>query len=323
LSIFLMSRLPLRPKGEFGISKSRCRTVALFALLPRPADPHLNPFHRQRIVTTKKKDIPLPRLAAGQSPTDTHCHLDMYGPDAKPGQIIAEAGEVGVHTIITVGIDLASSRQAVRLAESHAQVYATVGVHPHNVADVDDEVYAELEKLAAHPKVVAYGEIGLDYVKKYVPVPKQLAECRRQVRLAKRLALPLVIHDREAHGDILEILREEGPFPAGGVMHCFSGDRHFADRVMELGLHISIPGVVTFANAKELREAVHHIPLASLLVETDGPFLAPVPRRGKTNFPLLLLYTAQKIAELKGVTLEEVAGVTTDNAKRLFGLGGK
>lgn len=269
-------------------------------------------------MSKKKIDIPLPLLAPGISLTDTHCHLDMYAPDAESADIIADANRAGVRTIITVGIDLVSSRAAIRLAADHSGVYATVGVHPHNVTDLSDQDYSELAALAAHPRVVAFGEIGLDYAKQYAAIPGQLEHCRRQVRLARELGLPLVIHDREAHADILAILREEGPLPAGGVMHCFSGDRSFADQVLDLGFLISIPGVVTFAKALALQEAVRHIPLDSLLLETDGPFLAPVPHRGKTNFPCLLLYTAQKVAELKGLELDAVAAATTNNAHRLF-----
>lgn len=269
-------------------------------------------------MTKKKTDIPLPVLTPGVSLMDSHCHLDMYAPEAEPANIIATAKQAGVRTILTVGIDLASSKAAIRLAADHPGVYATVGVHPHHVAELSDQVYAELASLAASPKVVAYGEIGLDYAKQYAPIPMQLDHCRGQVRLARELGLPLVIHDRDAHADILTVLTEEGPLPAGGVMHCFSGDRRFAEQVLALGFLISIPGVVTFAKAMELQEAVRHIPLDCLLLETDGPFLAPVPHRGRTNFPHLLLYTAQKVAELKGLDLAEVAAQTTSNACRLF-----
>ena len=265
-----------------------------------------------------KIDIPLPLLAPGVSLIDTHCHLDMYAPETAPAEIIAAAHGVGVSTIITVGIDLASSRAAIRLAAEHPGVYATVGIHPHNVANLSDQDYAELASLAAQPRVVAYGEIGLDYAKQYAAIPHQLDHCRRQVRLAREIGLPLVIHDREAHAEILAILLDEGPLPAGGVMHCFSGDRAFADQVLDLGFFISIPGVVTFAKAIELQEAVRHIPLERLLLETDGPFLAPVPCRGRTNFPRMLPFTAQKVAELKGLSLEEVAAATTRNACCLF-----
>jgi TatD DNase family protein len=236
--------------------------------------------------------------------------------------VLVRAREAGVTRIISVGIDLASSRRAIALAEQHEGVYATVGVHPHNVGELSEDDYAELRSLCSHAKVVAYGEIGLDYVKNYAPVSVQKEHFARQVALARELRLPLVIHDREAHEEIMALLEVAAPFPAGGVMHCFSGDAAFAERVLALGFHISIPGVVTFAKAEMLQEAVRGIPLGSLLLETDGPFLAPVPRRGKRNEPCLLLFTAQKVAELKGVSLEEVARQTTMNAVRLFGLEG-
>lgn len=265
-----------------------------------------------------KTDIPPPSLAPGVSLTDTHCHLDMYAQDTPPDQIIAAARQGGVRTIITVGIDLASSRAAIRLAADHPGVYATVGIHPHNVAELNEQDYEEMAQLAAQPKVVAYGEIGLDYARQYAAIPHQLEHCRRQVRLARDLGLPLIIHDREAHAEILAVLTEAGQLPAGGVMHCFSGDRAFAEQVLALGFFISIPGVITFAKATDLQEAVRHIPLDRLLLETDGPFLAPVPHRGRTNFPHFLPYTAQKVAELKGLELEEVATATAANACRLF-----
>ena len=273
--------------------------------------------------TTPKKEIPLPVLGHGAKLIDTHCHLDMsaYGVDFEATLVRAE--EAGISRIISVGIDLISSRRAIELAEQHQGIHATVGVHPHNVAELGEGDYAELRGMCSHPKVVAYGEIGLDYVKNYAPVALQKEHFTRQVALARELQLPLVVHDREAHDDIMEILESAGPFPAGGVMHCFSGDAIFARRVLALGFHLSIPGVVTFAKAEMLHEAVREIPLASLVLETDGPFLAPVPKRGKRNEPQLMLFTAQKVAELKGISLEEVARQTTINAVRLFSLEGR
>lgn len=272
---------------------------------------------------TQKKEILLPVPGHGAELIDTHCHLDMSAYEADCEAVLGRAREAGVTRIISVGIDLASSAKAIALAEHYQGVYATVGVHPHNVAELSEGDYAELRVLCRHPKVVAYGEIGLDYVKNYAPVSVQKEHFARQVVLAKELHLPLVIHDREAHEEIMEMLEGAAPFPAGGVMHCFSGDVTFARRVLALGFYISIPGVVTFAKAEMLQEAVREIPLGSLLLETDGPFLAPVPQRGKRNEPRLLLYTAQKVAELKGLSLEEVAGQTTMNAAQLFGLDGR
>jgi len=273
--------------------------------------------------TTRKTEMPLPVPGHGAELIDTHCHLDMsaYGDDCEA--VLLRALAAGVTRIISVGIDLVSSRRAIELAEQHEGIYATVGVHPHNVAELSEGAYAELRDLCRHPKVVAYGEIGLDYVKNYCPVALQKEHFARQVALARELLLPLVVHDREAHDDIMEVLEAAGPFPVGGVMHCFSGDGAFARRVLDLGFYISIPGVVTFAKAEMLHEAVREIPLGSLVLETDGPFLAPAPYRGKRNEPRLLLFTAQKVAELKGISLEEVARQTTMNAMRLFGLEGR
>lgn len=245
--------------------------------------------------------------------------MAAYGADLD--QVLLRARQAGVTRIITVGIDLASSRQAVALAQQHAGVFATVGVHPHNVRDLaDSTVYDALRELCQRKEVVAYGEIGLDYVKDYAPVSLQKEHFLRQVALARDLNLPLVVHDREAHGDIMAVLESFAPFPAGGVMHCYSGDADLAQRVLALGFFLSIPGVVTFNGAETLHQVVREIPLSSLLIETDGPFLAPVPRRGRRNEPQLLLHTAQRVAELKGVSLEEVARRTTANAIRLFAL---
>ncbi len=232
--------------------------------------------------------------------------------------IIQSCEAAGVKQIITVGIDLQSSQKAVQYAEQYSGVYATIGVHPHNVASITDAYLEQLIKLADHPKVVAYGEIGLDFVKLYAPVEIQLEQFERQVELAKNIDLPLVIHDREAHDDILTILKKALPFPAGGVMHCFSGNLNYAKKILDLGFYISIPGVVTFNKAADLQEVAQNVPVSALLLETDAPFLAPVPMRGRKNKPDYVLYTAQKIAELQGKSLDEVACITSANAVKLF-----
>lgn len=268
----------------------------------------------------KKKEFILPTLAAGLQLVDTHCHLDMGKYEADLAQVLARSAAAGVGRVVTIGIDLASSRAAVALAEQYRGVFAAVGVHPHHVAETSATDYSELRQLASHPRVVAYGEIGMDGVKGYAPLDLQRQHFCRQVALAKELALPLIVHDRETHEEVLAILREAAPFPAGGVMHCFSGDAGLARAVMELGFYVSIPGVVTFNNAAMLHEVVAAVPLDALLVETDGPFLAPVPRRGKRNEPAYVLFTAEKVAEIKGITLDEVARRTTANAETLFGL---
>jgi len=266
----------------------------------------------------KKKKPPLPELSPGNGVIDTHCHLDMLSGDKVLDTIIHSANEAGVKQIITVGIDLQSSRKAVQYAEQYPGVYATIGVHPHNVADITDAYIEQIIKLADHPKVVAYGEIGLDFVKLYAPKETQLEQFERQVQLAKKLSLPLVIHDREAHDDILHILKKYLPFPAGGVMHCFSGNLEYAKKIIDLGFYISIPGVVTFNKALDLQKVAQQIPIDVLLIETDAPFLAPVPMRGRKNKPDYVLYTAQKIAELQGMTLDDVAHITTENGAKLF-----
>jgi TatD DNase family protein len=270
----------------------------------------------------KKTKASLPVLPRGVSMIDTHCHLDMLSTGEDIDRIITRAADSGVGTIVTVGINIESSYKAISIAEQYDSVFATVGIHPHNVLELEDDTYAELEELCSGKKVVAFGEIGLDYVRQYAPQPIQREHFARQVALAKKMSLPLVIHDREAHEDILFILEKEAPFPAGGVMHCFSGDWEFAQKVLELGFIISIPGVVTFNKAAVLQEVSRKIPLNRLILETDAPFLAPEPVRGKRNVPEFMLYTADKIAELRAIPLEEVARVTTENAQKLFNIPG-
>jgi len=251
---------------------------------------------------------------------DTHCHLDMNAYREDLDEVLERADDVGVERIITVGIDVASSRRAVALAESYERIYATVGIHPHDASGVNERDYDELRRLAAHPKVVAYGEIGLDLVKQYAPASDQLHHFERQVDLAKELGLPLVIHDREAHEQVMDVLRRATPFPAGGVMHCFSGDMRLAEQTLELGFYVSVPGIVTFAKAETLQEVAAKVPLDYLLLETDGPYLAPHPKRGKRNEPAYLVHTAAKIAELRSISLLSLAEATVANTCRLFRL---
>jgi TatD DNase family protein len=267
----------------------------------------------------KKRPAP-PVLTSNSQLIDSHCHLDMAPYQNDLEQVLASAGKHGVNRIITIGIDLASSRKAVKLAERYAGVYATVGIHPHSAEEASPEVYQELRELASRPKVVAFGEIGLDYAKQYAPVEAQRREFARQLALAGELHLPVVIHDREAHQDTLALLRQTGPFRAGGVVHCFSGDVSLARQVLELGFYISIPGIVTFKNSTALQQVVKEVPLERLLLETDGPFLAPVPWRGKSNRPEYLLYTAARVAELKNISIDEVADQTMLNTIKLFSL---
>jgi TatD DNase family protein len=272
------------------------------------------------VKTMKKTKAPIPDIHTNSFLIDSHCHLDMSSYKEDLDQVLANAKFHGVHSIITIGIDEKSSRAAIELAKTHSMVKATVGVHPHDVAQIDDFTYDRLTKLVRNNKkhVVGYGEIGLDYAKQYAEPAIQKKAFQKQLEVAKELDLPVIIHDRDAHDDTLKILRQTSPFPSRGVMHCFSGDLELAEKVMKLGFLISIPGVVTFKNGTSLQEVAANIPLESLILETDGPFLAPTPWRGKRNEPAYLLYTAEKLAELKGISMEEVADQTSRNVEELF-----
>lgn len=262
----------------------------------------------------------LPVLPEQMELIDTHCHLDMDAYQSDLDLVLQRATDHGVRRIITIGIDAPSSQKAVRLGEGYPSIYATIGFHPHNASQVTDGALRQLALLAESSSVVAYGEIGLDYVKNYAPRDIQITAFERQVHLARELDLPVIVHDREAHADCLAILRACGPLPKGGVMHCFSGDRQLAEEAIDLGFYLSIPGVVTFNNARMLHEVVRATDLRHLLLETDGPFLAPVPHRGKRNEPKFLLHTARMVAEIKQLSLAEVAQATSANAMHLFQL---
>ena len=274
------------------------------------------------LVSKRKKNIPLPQLAPDIFVVDTHCHLDMAAYD-DCRQVIERAMSAGVSNILSVGIDLASSKAALALAEEFPCVYCAVGIHPHHVVGVEEWQYQELADLARHPKVKAYGEIGLDYARDYAPHDAQIRHFERQVALAIELSLPVIIHDRGAHAEVMAILTAAQPMPAGGVMHCYSGGLELAVAAIEFGFYMSIPGVVTFGKAETLHEVARSLPLESLLIETDGPYLAPEPFRGKRNEPAYILYTAAKIAELRGLSIDAVARQTSLNAMRLFGFTDK
>ncbi len=243
--------------------------------------------------------------------------MEDYSTDL--ADVLHSAAHHGVRRIVTIGIDLSSSEKAVSLAERSPNIFATVGIHPHDAHTATPGNLRRIADLAGHRLVVGYGEIGLDYVKNYAPREVQLRAFSEQLHLARELDLPVVIHDREAHEDVCRLIKQAG-LPKGGVMHCFSGDRRLAETMIDSGFLISIPGVVTFANAHALQEVARTIDLQHLLLETDGPYLAPVPFRGKRNEPKLLLLTAQRIADLKMLSLDEVAQATTANAVRLFQL---
>lgn len=250
---------------------------------------------------------------------DTHTHLDDARYQDDRDTVIARAREAGVEAFVTIGCDLASSRVAVALADHYDSVYAAVGVHPHEVRHIADGWYDELRRLAQHKKVVAYGEIGLDYHYNHSSPVEQRERFREQVQLARELKLPLIIHTREAQEDTITILREEQASDVGGVFHCFSGDAWLANDALDLGFYLSFSGIVTFRNAAMLREIAKTVPLDRLLIETDCPYLTPVPHRGKRNEPAHLVLVAQHLSALHGtVSLAEIGAYTTKNAKRLF-----
>lgn len=268
----------------------------------------------------KNIETNLPALNKNGYLIDTHCHLDMDSYENDLTEVIERSFKNHVKRIVTIGIDLPSSYRAILLAKKNAHISATIGIHPHDVGNITDSVYTKLARLfseqSAH--IVGYGEIGLDYVKNYSPIDKQQHHFTRQLDLAHELKLPVIIHNRDADDDTLELLKKAKPLQQGGIMHCFSGDYEFARQILDLGLLISIPGIVTFKNAATLHEVVRKIPLSSLVLETDGPFLAPHPFRGRRNEPTLILHTAKKVAELKKVHILEVARQTSYNAEELF-----
>ena len=265
---------------------------------------------------------PFPHLPDNRYVIDTHCHLDMESYIDDLDDIIAKARQHNVEKIITIGIDISSSIRAIEIAYKHDNIYATIGVHPHEVDELTDADYDELRNLYTNNvnQIVGYGEIGLDYVKLHSEPANQRFHFNKQLKLAEDLQLPIVVHNREAETDTLKILESNPPLSNGGIMHCFSGDYNFASQIINMGMLISIPGIVTFKNASILHDVVKKIPLEHMVVETDGPFLSPHPYRGKRNEPVNLLFTAEKIAQIKNIEIEEVAYQTSLNATKLFNL---
>jgi TatD DNase family protein len=248
---------------------------------------------------------------------DSHAHIQLDRFDADREAVLERAQEAGVHAIMVIGFDLETSRGAIALAEKYNQVYATIGMHPHDAKDLHDETIHIFHELAAHPKVVALGEMGLDYYRDLSPRPIQKGAFERQLDLAEELNLPIVIHNREAYHDILPILgARRGKIR--GVMHCFSGDVEIMHQSLALGFHIGIGGPVTYRKSDALQEVAQKTPADALLVETDCPWLAPQFRRGKRNEPAYVRATAEKIAELRGISLEEIGEITTRNFEGLF-----
>lgn len=236
--------------------------------------------------------------------TDTHAHLDLL--DEDPAEVVRRAGKAGVKRIVSVGTDIASSRKALEMARVFPEVYAAVGIHPHSASELDDDVLKDLRRLAHQEKVVAIGETGLDFYRNLSPRKDQERAFIIQLELALELSLPVVVHDRDAHTETMAILERYAPFDRGLVMHCFSGDRAMAEAVVDIGGFISVAGPVTFPDADRLREVVRIVPLERLVLETDCPFLSPHPFRGRKNLPERLRLIAEKVAEIKGVSVHDL-----------------
>lgn len=251
---------------------------------------------------------------------DSHAHLDMEQFDSDRDEVIQRALSADVGQVVTVGIDVRSSLKAISLAENYPPVFAAVGIHPHNADVVDRKDLKRIESISAEKKVVAIGEMGLDFYRNLSSRDNQRKRFKQQLDIAMRCNLPVVVHAREAHEEVLEILSSFEGGGLRGVIHCFSSDIGLAEAFIEMGYFISIPGTVTFANASLMHEVVAAIPLDTMLLETDSPYLSPIPYRGRRNEPSRVVHTAQKVADIRGITLDEVAIQTSKNARRLFGL---
>lgn len=252
---------------------------------------------------------------------DTHAHLDEGAFDSDLPDVVSRALEAGVVTVLTIGTTAASSRRAVELAEEYPSVRAVVGIQPNYTAEASADDWSLIEELARHDRVVGIGETGLDRYWDFAPLDLQREYFARHLQLAAESDLPFVVHCREAEDDVLEVLTEAAHrAPLRGVMHSFCGDSESAAACVQLGMHISFAGMLTFKKNDALRATAGTIPADRLLVETDAPYLAPMPRRGKRNEPALVRHTAECLAQARGVTLEELARTTTENARRLFRL---
>lgn len=251
---------------------------------------------------------------------DSHAHLDSERFEGERDEIVARAKAAGLSLIMNPGASYESSIKAVEMSERYDMVYAAVGIHPHDADTVDETMMSLIKALAKKDKVKAIGEIGLDYYYDNSPRAVQKQIFRAQIQLAKSLKLPIIIHDRDANDDVMRILKEEDPFDTGVLLHCFSGSAELARQYVKLGAYISIAGPLTFKNNRKTIEVVETVPLDRLFVETDSPFLTPVPYRGKRNEPAYVEYVADKIAEIKGLSFKEVAEATHDNACKFFNI---
>jgi TatD DNase family protein len=250
---------------------------------------------------------------------DSHAHIDDEKFDIDREEVIQRAIDNGVTGIINVGASMESSARSIALAEKYEGIYAAVGIHPHDAKDALDTDYEQLVRWTALDKVVAIGEIGLDYYYDFSPREVQRSVFIHQLDVARQTNMPFIIHDRDAHGDLLEILKKEAK-GLKGVLHCFSGSLEMANEVIKMGLYVSIAGPVTFKNAAKLPEIVTKVPLEYLLVETDSPYLTPQPYRGKRNEPAYVKLVAEQVANLRGIEMDVLAKATSENVKKLFGI---
>ncbi len=253
---------------------------------------------------------------------DTHCHLADPKLDRDLGEVLQRANDAGIGAIVSVGAiaSIETDRRTVEIAERHPHIYAAIGVHPHDAKDCNADRIAALRELAQSKKVVAIGESGLDFHYMHSPAEAQEAALRRHLKLASELALPIVVHCRNAETRLAEIVGEVGMPPRGGVIHCFTGNREAARVFVALGFHVSFSGIVTFRNAREIHDAAPTVPDDRVMVETDAPYLAPEPYRGKRNEPAYVRRTLEVLAKLRGVEADSLAILTSDNARRLFGM---
>ena len=249
---------------------------------------------------------------------DSHAHLEDRQFDRDRDEVIRRAKESGVELIVNVGYNMKHIKKSLEISDKYPFIYSVIGLHPHDAKTANEDFWDELYRLSAHPKVVAIGEMGLDYFRDHSPRPVQREVFRRQINIARDLQMPIVIHDRDAHGDIMQIIKEENAREVGGVFHSYSGSWEMARELLKLGFYLSISGPVTYKNARKLVEVVEKAPLDRLLIETDCPYLTPHPQRGKRNEPALVRLTAERIAEIRGISFAEVASATLNNGKEVF-----
>jgi len=250
---------------------------------------------------------------------DSHCHLNFNKFDGRRDELVAAASEAGVHTIVNIGIDLVTSRESIDLAERFDNVYATVGIHPHDSETFSDEALRQIREWTEHSRVRAVGEIGLDYYRDYAPRPTQQRAFQAQLELAGELRMPIVIHTRAAFRETVDMVRQHGSGIPGGIFHCFPGDERDAAEVVDMGFVIGVGGSITYKKSKMARTAAA-MPLDKIVLETDAPFITPEPHRGKPNQPAYIAIIARKLAELQGVPIEEVEKLTDRTCQKIFGL---